>query len=67
MAVSDGSSQAAPPPVDMTDDDLLEEVMETVRLGRNHGTWDGERLRSFAAEVDKRDLLPNAFKQSRTV
>lgn len=35
-------------------------------FGRNRGTWDGERLRSVAAEVHKRSLLPNAFKRGRT-
>lgn len=51
------SDPALPPPADMTDDDLVDELVDTVRLGRNHGTWDRERLRSISAEVARRGLL----------
>ena len=57
MAAPGESSPALPPPTDMTDDDLVDELVETVRLGRNHGTWDRERLRSVSAEVARRGLL----------
>lgn len=45
-------------PGSMTDDDLLDELMFTVRLARSHGTWDRERLRAVSAEVRARDLVP---------
>ena len=57
MPASGESEPALPSPADMNDDDLVDELVDTVRLGRNHGTWDRERLRSVSAEVARRGLL----------
>lgn len=44
-------------PKSMTDDELLNEIVDTVRAGRSHGTWDRERLRAISAEAQERGLL----------
>lgn len=44
-------------PCKMTDDDLLEEIVDTVRAGRSHGQWDRKRLRSISTEAQKRGLI----------
>lgn len=45
-------------PKEMSDDAILDELVETVRLARSHGTWDRERLRAVSAEIRTRELLP---------
>jgi len=45
------------PPKSMTDDDLLNEIVDTVRMGRSHGTWDRARLRAISAEAKERGLI----------
>lgn len=44
-------------PKTMTDDDLLNEIVDTVRAGRSHGTWNRERLRAISSESKKRELI----------
>ncbi len=46
-----------PKPQQMTDDELLEEIVDTVRAGRSHGQWDRVRLREISAEAQKRELI----------
>ncbi len=49
-------------PKSMTDDDLLNEIVDTVRAGRSHGTWGRERLRAISAEAQKREpLRPKSY------
>lgn len=60
MPASGESEPALPSPADMKDDDLVDELVDTVRLGRNHDTWDRER-RSVSAEVARRGLLGGRF------
>jgi hypothetical protein len=41
----------------MSDDEILEEVVDTVRVARSHGAWDRKRLRALSAEAQKRGLI----------
>lgn len=50
----------------LSDDELLEEIVDTVRMGRAHGQWDRERLRSISAEAQKRGLI-NPKKESELI
>ncbi len=50
----------------MSDDEILEEIVDTVRAGRSHGTWDRERLRRLSAEAQKRGLI-NPKKESELI
>jgi len=44
-------------PLAMSDDDIMIEIVDTVRAGRSTGTWDRARLREVAAEARARNLL----------
>jgi len=50
----------------LSDDEILEEIVDTVRMGRSHGQWDRNRLRAISAEAQKRGLV-NAKKESELI
>lgn len=41
----------------MADDDLLEELRETITRSRVKGTWDKPRFRQVNSEISKRGVL----------
>lgn len=53
------SSEQHPDPGSMSDDDLCDEIMETIRIARakGKGSWDRPRLRAISDESKKRGLF----------
>lgn len=44
-------------PAEMSDDDLMQEIVDTFREGRATDRWDRSRLREMSAEAVKRGLM----------